>query len=186
MGLLDAILGLFGGPAKVDYGKINPDDVEAYWRVDHDVDQGERAGPAELAQALAKWGLKDMAHWEKVKEALAVRHNGNPEFAMAASRVQYQAQMASVSSSYQMPPEYATPPHGITLDRYAAINARLQLGHPHAAVLADFQLDAGRWAEVDGTWKWRMGPQADAMAANILSSTYFGMHQQAMAAYGRR
>lgn len=186
MGLLDAILGLFGGSAKIDYGKINPDDIEAYWRVDHDVDQGERAGPAELAQALAKWGLKDMAHWEKVKEALAVRHNSNPEFAMAASRVQYEAQMANMAGSYQMPPEYATPPHGITLDRYAAINARLELGQPADAVLADFGLDSGRWVEVDRTWKWRMGPQADAMAANILGSSYFAMHQQAKAAYGRR
>ena len=105
---------------------------------------------------------------------------------MAASRVQHEAQMANVAGSYQMPPEYATPPHGITLDRYAAINARLQLGHPAAAVLAEFHIDGGRWAEVDHTWKWRMGPQADAMAANILSSSYFAMHQQAMAAYGRR
>ncbi len=187
MGILDAILGLFGGGnAKVDFGKINPDDVEAYWRVDHDVDQGERAGAAELAQALAKWGLKDLAHWEKVKGALGERHSSNPEFSMAASRVQYELQMKSMQGSYQMPPEYASPPHGITLDRYASINARLQLGHPLPAVLADFQLDPARWTEVDNTWKWRMGPQADAMASSILNSTYMGMQQQALAAYGRR
>ncbi len=186
MGLLDIILGMFGGSAKVDFGKVNPDDVEAYWRADHDIDQGERAGPAELAAALGKWGLKDMDHWEKVKGALGERHVNNPEFSMAASRVNFDEQMKSMAGSYQMPPEYSTPPHGITLDRYAGIKARLELGQPLDAILADCKLDGPRWAEVDGTWSWRMGPQADAMAKNILSSTYFGMHQQALAAYGRR
>jgi hypothetical protein len=185
MGLLDTILGLFGKPRPIDFGKIDPDDVEAYWRVDHDVDQAERAGPAQLAQALATWGLRDMAHWEQVQGALAERHQANPQFAMAASRVQMQAQMASIAGTYQLPPEYSTPPHGITLDRYAAIRARLELGHPLPAVLAEFQLDPARWSEVDRTWSWRMGPQADALAAQILSSTYFGMHQQALASYGR-
>ena len=184
MGFLDSILGLFGG-GKIDYGKIDPDDVEAYWRADHDIDKGERAGEAELVQALAKWGMRSKAHWEEVGSALLDRHKDKPEFAMACTRVSYELQMSSIAHTYQMPPEYANPPHGITLDRYAAIRARIDLGHPLGTVLAEHHLDLHRWNDVERTWSWRMGPQADAMAANILGSTYYGMHQQALAAYRR-
>jgi hypothetical protein len=183
MGFIDALLGIFSG--KVDFGKIDPDDIEAYWRADHDIDQAEREGEAELAQALARWGLADLAHWEKVESALLDRHKDNPAFAMAASRVGFEVQMQSVAHTYRIPPEYVAPPHGITLDQYAAIKARIQLGHPLGTVLAESRLDLPRWNEVDAMWSWRMGPQADAMAANILGSTYYGMHQQALAAYGR-
>jgi hypothetical protein len=182
MGFLDSILQMFG---KLDYGKLGPDDLENYWRADHDIDQGERAGEAQLAAAFAKWGMRDAAHWEKVEEAILAKHNQNPELAMACSRVGFERAMASISNTYQMPPEYATPPHGITLDRYAAIRARLDLGHPLGTVLAESHLDLQRWNEVERTWAWRMGPQADAMAANILGSSYMGMHQQALAAYRR-
>lgn len=185
MGFLDSLLGLVGGGGKVDFGNLDPNSVESYWRADHLIDQAERKGPAELAATLAKLGLRDMRHWEKVKAALAERHKDNPDFAMAASRVGYEMQMASVSSQYQMPPEYATPPHGITLDRYAGIRARLELGHPLDTVLREAQLDPARWSEVDRTWSWRMGPQADMFASQILSSTYFGMYQQALAVYRR-
>jgi hypothetical protein len=187
MGLLDIILGIFGGKQKpVDFGKVNPDDIEAYWRVDHDVDQAERKGAGELAAALAKWGLRDMAHWEQVKAALVERHGDNPEFSMAASRVGYELQAQNMAGSYQMPPQYSTPPHGVTLDRYAAIKARLDLGQALAAILPEYQLDPARWQEVDATWSGRMGPHADAFAGQILRSTYHGMYQQAAAAYGRK
>jgi hypothetical protein len=104
---------------------------------------------------------------------------------MAAARIQMEEQTASIANAYQMPPEYAVPPHGVTLDRYAAIRAQIDLGYAYAAVLAKYNLDDARWAEVDRTWTWRMSPQADALAAQILSSTYHGMRMQAMASYRR-
>ncbi|MCA9674053.1 MAG: hypothetical protein H6708_34040 [Kofleriaceae bacterium] len=190
MGLLDVILGIFGGGGggggKVNFGNVNPDDIESYWVVDHEIDQAERAGEAELAAAFARWGLKNMDHWEQVKGALYQRHGQNPDFSMAAGRVQHRIQMASVAESYQMPPEYSSPVHGVDLNRYAAIKARLQLGQAPAQVLPEYQLDPARWHEVDQTWGWRMGPQGDAFAGQILAGSYHAMYQQALAAYGRR
>jgi hypothetical protein len=187
MGFLDVLKELFGGGGgAVNFGNVNADDIESRWIVDHELDQAERAGPAELAAALAKWGLKSMDHWEDVQGALHQRYGNDPDFTMAAGRVQYRIQMADMASSYEMPAEYSAPVHGIDLNRYAAIKGRLELGQQAAQVLPEYQLDDARWQEVDHTWSSRMGPQADAFAANILRGSYHAMHQQALAAYGRR
>ena len=55
-----------------------------------------------------------------------------------------------------------------------------------SGVLPEYQLDPARWHEVDQTWGWRMGPQGDAFAGQILAGSYHAMYQQALAAYGRR
>jgi hypothetical protein len=186
MGLLDMILGLFGGQKKVDFGTINPDDVDGHYRVDHELDQAERQGPAALAQALARYQLRSLEHWSEIQASFFERFGQTPDFKMAALRVGFEIQIQNMGASYQFPPQYLTPPHGITLDRYAAINARLQNGEPPAAVLGSYQLDEPRWREVDGTWRMRMGPNADALAGNILNSQYGVMVQCAAAYYGGR
>ncbi len=184
MRLLDIVLSLFKGTSKLDFGRLDPDDLEVYWRADHQIDQAERRGAAELAAALASWGLRDLDHWEKAKSGLLGRHGNNPEFKMAGLRVNFDIQLAHMSSSYEMPTQYIAPPHGVTLDRYASIKARLDLGQPVGSVLGAYQLDDHRWREVDGTWAGRMGPQSDAMAGNILRSIYGGMYQAATSVYG--
>lgn len=186
MDLIATVLSWLGGKPSVDFGKVNPDSVDDYWRLDHDMDQAERKGPAQVSAALAKWGLRDVKHVERVKSEIFARLGNTPDFAMGAARVSYAVQMENMASAYQMPTAYTTPPHGMTLERYATLKARLQLGKPLSALLAEYQLDAGMWDAVQATWSERMGGQADAMAANMLSSMYSVLHQQALAAYGGR
>ena len=70
-------------------------------------------------------------------------------------------------------------------ERFATITARLELGQDPAAVLAEYQLDAARWQEVQATWLARVGPTADAFAANMLRGQLHALTLQAKAAYGR-
>lgn len=187
MGFLDIIKGILGGDSgPVSFGNVDPDDIESYWLVDHELDQAERQGEEALSAALAKWGLKSMSHWEDVQGALYQKHGQNPDFTMAASRVQHRVQMASLSEHYEMPAEYKAPVHGVDLERYAVINARLGHGQDPAAVLGEYQLDQARWQEAQSTWAARMGPSADAFAANILRQSYHAMSLQAQAAYKPR
>jgi hypothetical protein len=186
MGILDMVLGLFGGGGKVNFGKMNPDNVEDYWRADHEVDQGERQGPDAHRAALAKWGFSSAGAFENAQGAMAQRHQHNPDFAMAASRVQYEVQMQSVAATYQIPPQYQAPVEGIDLERLATIRARIDLARqaPHD-ILAEYRLDPPRWQNVEGTWQQRMGGRADAMAASMLNSMYHQFYTHAKAAYGR-
>jgi len=186
MGFLDIILGLFGGKKSVNFGNVNPDDIESYWLVDHELDQAERESPQAHQACLAKWGLKSMDHWDQVKGELYQRHGQNPDFNMAAARVQQRVQNANMAQSYQMPAEYSAPVHGVDLIGYATVKARLELGQNPGQVLAEHRLDPGRWNEVDQAWSWRMGPQGDAFAGNILRGNYHVAYLQAQAAYRGR
>ena len=186
MGLLDLILGMFAGKKSVNFGNVDPDNIESFWIVDHELDQAERESPQALATALAKWGLKSMDHWEEVQGALHQRHGQNPDFNMAAARVQQRVQTANMSQQYQMPAEYSSPVHGIDLIGYATVKARLELGQSPQQVLNEHRLDPNRWQEVDQTWSWRMGPQGDAFAGNILRGNFHTAYLQAQAAYRGR
>jgi len=187
MELIETLLSWLGShKPSVDFGKVNPDSVDDYWRLDHDIDQAERKGPAELSAALAKWGLRDLKHVERVKSELFERHGKKPDFSMGAVRVSYAAQTANMAGSYQIPEAYTAPPHGMTLERYATVKARVQLGQSLAAILPEYQLDSGMWNTVETTWSERMGAQADMLAAGMLRSMYTMLHQHALAAYGAR
>jgi hypothetical protein len=187
MSILDLILGLFGSTRKVDFGRINPDDVDAYWKIDREVDQAERKGAADLAQVFSSYGIRDKDHFDSIKGALHQRHGENPEFKMGAVRVGFEVQMREMASKgYQVPAPYLATPHGVTLDRYASIQYRLAAGEPATSVFASYQLDEARWREASDSWAGRMGPDADAMAGNILRSQFQVMQQYAASAYGAR
>jgi hypothetical protein len=186
MGILDMVLGLFGGSGKVDFGKMNPDSVDDYYRADHDIDQGERKGAAEHSAALAAWGFKSVGAYEKARGAIYQRVGNRPDFAIAAVRVGYEKQMQNMAGSYQMPPQYQAPVEGVDLERLATIRARIDLARqaPHD-ILSEYRLDPPRWQNVEGAWQQRMGGRADAMASSMLNSMYHQYYTVAKAAYAR-
>jgi hypothetical protein len=186
MSILDWLLGLFGGGAKPDFAAFNPDDFDTYHRALGAIDQAERRGAADLQATLARYGLRDLEHWERVQSSMNDRNGRNPEWALSAARVQFESQVASLTASYPLPSQYTAPPHGISLDRFAAIRARCALGEPMGAVLAAYGIDTARWMEVEQTWSWRMGPQADMTAAQFYNTGYQFLYDQAHAAYGAR
>lgn len=184
MGFIAKLKAMLGGSSAPDFAGFDPDDVEAYWLADHEIDQAERVGDEALAAVFARYGLRNADHWEAVGGAICSRHQHNPDFAFASTRVQMRVQLAEMASQYQLPPGYLEPVEGIGLDGLALINAKVDRARPQgtAAVATVYQqhgLDEARFAHVDSTWKSRMGGQADAMAASILSGLYQNFVMQA-------
>lgn len=186
--MLDWLMSLFkSGP---DFGNMNPDDYEAYWRADHEIDQAERESPAALKAALGKYGARSKDHWDEIKGAFHQRHSGNPDFMMAASRVNYSVQMENVADVYQMPGDYQSPVEGVSLDQLARVQAAVEQAEPGGAAAvqqacARFGLDPARYQRVLSGWQSRMGGSADAMAATMLSQQYHMYLSQARAAESR-
>lgn len=179
MGIIDSILGLFGTAAP-DFARIPPDDIDAYWLADHEIDQAEREGQQQLQAVFAKYGLRNEDHWESVKGAICLRHQGNPDFSFGATRVQMRVQLDEMKSQYAFPAGYLEPVEGVGLDRFALIKASVQQAQAFgpsavAAVLAKFDLDPASYARIDNVWQSRMGGQADAMAASILNGMFHTM-----------
>jgi hypothetical protein len=173
MGLLGTIIGaLFGGSSepKDDFAKLDPNDLEAWWRVDHELDQAERESPAALAQVRAHYGVRDEDHWSAVRASFHRRHSKTAEYFMAPGRAQVRVQLQDMSRKhYEMPSEYIVPVEGVWIDRLCLVQVRLAAAPMHApAILAEYGLDPARWSRIEATWQARMGPNADAMAGNIL------------------
>jgi hypothetical protein len=182
MGLLDTILGMFGGGSP-DYGKIDPNDVEQYWDADADIDDGERAERKGQAgaqqQALAKWGMRDMKQWEKAKEAILQRHASNPEFAAAASRVSMRRQMASVQAQVgdAAAAHPLAPAHGVALHdvvRAQVIRER-SAGAPDAEIwrkIASATIDTQNLAAAEQEWYRRMDSAQNPTYAATVRAQY--------------
>ncbi len=168
--MLDWIMSLFG-KGRSEFGNLNPDDVDGYYRASHEIDQAERSGPAEHAAALARYGLQNGEHWEEVQGAFARRHQNNPDFMHAAARIGLEMQMKSVSEHYQFPQSYLEPIEGVSLEQLAQIQAVIESSGA-AAAYAKFGLDEARYQRISAGWQARMGGNADAMAANILSGQF--------------
>lgn len=93
MSILDFFSNLFGGGDP--FGGHNPDDLEMFWRIEHELDQAER-GEQSIQEALQKLNLKSVAQAERVKGAYGQRHMGNPAFQQAAMEFQMRVQLGSM------------------------------------------------------------------------------------------
>lgn len=81
MSIFDMISGLFGGGDP--FGGLDPDDLEMFWKIEHELDQAERGEQTE-AQALQKLGLKSVSKARNVMGQYSQRHMGKPAFQQAA------------------------------------------------------------------------------------------------------
>lgn len=90
MSIFDFITNLFGGGDP--FGGLDPNDLEMFWKIEHELDQAERGHQTE-AQALQKLNLKSRSQAENVMGAYSQRHGTNPAFAQAATNFQLRVQM---------------------------------------------------------------------------------------------
>ena len=72
---------------KDEFAGLDPDDVEMYWRIQHDLDQIEGAPTAAQRPVLDKYNLHSVDHGRGVQAAYHARHGEHPEFEAAARRV---------------------------------------------------------------------------------------------------
>lgn len=180
--MLDWLMSLFGGGNK--FGNIDPDDYETFWRANHEIDQAERQGPQEHQATLNKYGVKSQSQWDDVLGAFTQRHQANPDFAMAASRVMSQIHMSAMPAQYQVSAADNAPVEGVDLNRLALIEATVEYAQPSgqgavAQALQGFGLDPAAYERIRAGWHSRMSGSANAITAATLSSQYQAFLAQA-------
>ncbi len=181
--IIRSMIGLGTSAEKDDFANINPDDPEAFWRAEHDIDQAERAG--DITTGYRKYGVKNESHWEQVQASFFRRHGKTPEYSLGASTANFKAQLEELSSdsgggaTYRMPQEYLEPVEGVWLDKLAIAKVRAELQGPQA--LAQMGMDEAKLGRVEAGWGARMGGSADPMAAGMLNGLYHTYLQQARA-----
>ncbi len=181
--MIRGILGLGAAAPKDEFGGLNPDDPEALWRADHDIDQAERAG--DITAGYRLHGIKNEAHWEQVQASFFRRHGHTPEYSLAASTANFKAQLESLRNPepggvpYILPQGYFDPVEGVGLDRLAIAKARMEIQGPAAVV--QMGLDPATLGRVEAGWSARMGAGADPTAAAMLGGLYHTYLLQARA-----
>lgn len=168
--ILNALINRDTGP-KIDFAGLNPDDLEAYFRVDDELDAAEREG-GEAARSVvwARYGIKNQDHWENVQYSFLQRHGKSVEYALARTRTQVQTQVESFRQHYPFPAELLAPIDGVGLDRYALVEAhvgRAQSPEQRLQILEQYGLDAARFEQIRSGWMGRINTP-DPMISNTL------------------
>src|SRR5262249_5047976 len=143
-----------GGGAS-DFGRIDPNNQQAFFAIATEFGQSAMGGPAGQQAFFTKYGLRDAAHWQQVQATLMTKWANQPGGAAALSAAAYANSAAQTAAASQaamamypgIPPEELVPIEGIDLATYAKLVAAREMGQPH--VLAQMGVDEARFARAD-------------------------------------
>ncbi len=87
MGIFDNPPPGHGGDAD-EFAGLDPDDLEMYWRIEHDLGRIEDAPQSAQRPVLDRYNLRSVDHGRNVQAAYHARHRSDPDFVAAARRVE--------------------------------------------------------------------------------------------------
>jgi hypothetical protein len=147
-----------------DPAGFHPDDEESFFHaVLHMESEGMFGGTdASRAEIMGRFGIRDRSHWQVVKDSmygLLVRKHGSMEevsqrevnWRMGQMQRHQQGQTARAAASGEM-----NPVEGITLEKWAAMNAAIVSGANLEDMLKSNGIDQGKWERASAEWNARM------------------------------
>ncbi|MEZ4369138.1 MAG: hypothetical protein R2939_23065, partial [Kofleriaceae bacterium] len=188
MGLFDVIKGIFGGAAapaqapataerdddevraagsgaQVDLAGFDPeDDEDGFFEAAHHLETDGMLGgtDASRAEIMARYGLRDRAHWHQVKEAcyaVLVRKHGSIE-EVGQRQMNWKAQLGQQHQRQAATAMAASggfaPVQGLSLEAWAALNAAIASGMNAEDVLKGAGVSKARWDAASAEWNARM------------------------------
>ena len=130
------------------------------------------------AEICARYGIRDRMHWMTVKEScfhVLARKYGSYEEAVQQEMNWRQGQMerhmqqqvANATSSGAL-----APVEGISLEKWAAINAAIVGGANHEDLLRGQGIDQARWDRVNAEWNARMARDTTFAVARVYGDAF--------------
>lgn len=155
-------------------------DEEAYFEAEHLMEsEGMFGGTDEdRARIKAQYGIQGTQHWHTVKESvwqvLARKHGSFEEAAQRmvnfkskrAMQQQGQLQQATVASGALKPVE------GVSLEKWAAINAAIVQGNGLDDLLKGNGIDRARWDRAKAEWEQRMATDTTFAVAQVYGAAF--------------
>lgn len=155
---------------KPDWGGWKHDDWVGYWKKHFEIEQSQEKGEKHFQATLKKHGLRNRNHWKRAT-ATFLRHYGNdPEFTNAALVARQEETREKMRSAVK--PGMLDPVEGVSLQVWAAINAKLVSGGDLKKLLAPHKIDEAKWARASDTWNARMSDQSNPDAAMAIATEY--------------
>ncbi|HEY3452870.1 MAG TPA: hypothetical protein VGK67_41390 [Myxococcales bacterium] len=148
---------------------------EEFWIKVFDIEDAQMKGAAAMKKALKKYDLDSDEHFRWIRERFMARHAEDADFQQAmmnARMAQTRGKMVDAAGS-----ELLAPIDGVSIETYATIQARRgklpqQTVAAFGKLLAEYNLDAAKWAKVDKAWMARMSDPSDPMATAAVATEY--------------
>ncbi len=145
----------------------------------------------ERASLMAKYGIRDHSHWLTVKESVwqvLVKKHGSFEvaaqrqsnFAMErAQALMGQKQAVAIAGGALKPVE------GISLEKWAAINAAIVQGNALEDLLKGNGIDQARWDRAKSEWEARMASDSTFAVATVYGQAFQAASQSKYSALAK-
>ncbi len=182
-----------GGGEVFDLAGFNPDDEEAFFNaVQHMESEGMFGGTDESrAEIMSRYGIRDRSHWQNVKDSvysvLARKHGSIEEVSqremnwrMGQMQRHQQQQTANAAASGEL-----NPVEGLTLEKWAAMNAAIVGGASPEDLLKANGLDQGRWERASAEWNARMARDTTFAITTVYGNAFQAASQGKYGNYAR-
>jgi hypothetical protein len=162
------------GPSDDDeWAGWDPDDAEGFWMKVHAIEAAGNESDEALDAALAEHGLKDKAHFDRVRDSFAGHYGDDPDFMQAAidARTKATKQQMSNRLKGELKGELA-PFEGVSLEQWAWLMAKVASGGALPELLALAKMDTPKWDRVSAEWNARMGRDTTASIATAYGQAF--------------
>lgn len=155
---------------KPDWGGWRHDDFVGYWSKHFEIEQSQEKGEKHFQATLKKHGLRNRNHWKRATQTFLQHYGSDPEFTNAAMVARQEETRAKMRDAVK--PGMLDPVEGVSLQVWAAINAKLVSGGDLKKLLAPHKIDEAKWARASDTWNARMSDQSNPDAAMAIATEY--------------
>lgn len=163
-----------------DLAGFDPEDEDTFFRaVLHMESEGMFGGTDESrAEICARHGIRDRLHWQTVRDSvynvLARKYGSFDEVSQrelnwrqGQMQNHMQGQVAAAAASGAL-----APVEGISLEKWASINAAIVGGANHEDLLRGQGIDQARWDRINAEWNARMARDTTFAVAKVYGEAF--------------
>jgi hypothetical protein len=156
-----------------EWGGWDPNDWAAYWDKIFAIEAAGNRSDADLAAKLREHGLRDKAHFDRVRETFQSHYGNDPDFSQAGidSRMRSTKQQMSARMEGELKGDLA-PVEGATLQQWAWVMAKVASGQSVEPLLKTAGWDKAKWDRVTAEWNARMSRDTTATIATAYGQAF--------------
>jgi hypothetical protein len=156
----------------IDLGQFDADDVDTYWERVFQIEAAGNRGDAELEQELARHGLQDKAHFDRVREFFNNRYGHDTAFSQAGLDARGRMGKREINARMEQMKGEMAPVEGVTLEQWAWVMAKIASGGNHVELLKIASMDQPKWDRVSAEWNARMSRDTTATIATAYGQAF--------------
>jgi hypothetical protein len=174
-----------------DIAGFNPDDERSFFKaVLHMESDGQYGGTDESREEIcSRFEIRDRRHWQDVRDAMYQRLAAKHGSAEAVHQAEMNYRQAEMQSAQQNKTASAAasgllnPVEGISLEKWAAMNAAIIGGANHEDLLKGAGIDGARWQRVSDEWNARMSRDTSFAITTVYGNAFQAASQGKYAAH---